>query len=265
MSSYEQIEVETADGVARLTLNRPEALNPLSLKAAAEMGEALASAAADDEVRAVLISGAGRGFSSGADLGGSDAAMTDSGKPDVLTGLREVYNPLILAVREIPIPVVAAVNGPAAGIGASLALACDLVIAAESSYLLMAFARIGLTVDGGASAFLAARMGFGRAAEMALLAEKVPAPQALDWGLINRVVPDDELAAAGTELAQQLAEGPTRSYAASKALLNSACFSGLAEQLDLEAVRQQELAESEDFGIGVMGFLSKQKPEFKGR
>ena len=141
----------------------------------------------------MLITGAGRAFSSGADLSGTDARATEDGKPDVLSGLRETYNPMILAVRELPKPVIAAVNGPAAGIGCSLALAADITIAAESAYFLMAFANIGLTVDGGASAFLAARVGHARAGEMALLAEKLPAPKALEWGLINRVVADEEL------------------------------------------------------------------------
>lgn len=262
--THEQIEVAVESGVARITLNRADALNPLSVRMAREVHSVLDEVAAEPSTRAVLITGAGRAFSSGADLSGNDALVTDSGKPDVQTGLRETYNPLILAVRELPKPVIAAVNGPAAGVGCSLALASDIVIAAESSYFLMAFANIGLTVDGGASAFLAARLGHTRASEMALLAEKIPAPQALEWGLINRVVADGDLLAEAGELAEKMAGGPTVSYAASKRLLNAAAYPDLAAQLDREAVAQQECAESEDFGIGVMGFLSKQKPEFKG-
>lgn len=270
---YEQIEFEVTESVARITLNRPDSLNPLSIRMATEAKQAIDTVAADDGIRALLIRGAGRGFSSGADLGGSDLSggdrpMTDDGKPDVLTGLRESYNPLILAVRELPKPVVAAVRGPVAGVGCSLALACDQVLAAESAYMLMAFGRIGLTLDGGASAFLTARAGAGRAAQMAMLAEKVPAEQALGWGLVDRVHAEDELDEEAEGLVARLAAGPTLSYAASKQLLNESAYGGLeslAAQLDREAVAQQKLAESEDFPIGVMGFLAKQKPEFKGR
>lgn len=263
-TTYEQIEVTSTGGVVRITLNRPDSLNPLSVRMAQEMKEAFAAIAEDGSARAVLITGAGRAFSSGADLSGGDVKATDDGKPDVLTGLREVYNPLVIAIRELPKPVIAAVNGPAAGIGCSLAIACDLTIASSSSYFLLAFANIGLTVDGGANAFLAARIGHARASEMALLAERIPAERALEWGLINRVVADDELDAEAVALAERLAAGPTGSYAASKRLLNAAAYPDLAAQLDREAVEQQGRANSEDFSIGVMAFLAKQKPEFKG-
>jgi 2-(1,2-epoxy-1,2-dihydrophenyl)acetyl-CoA isomerase len=263
-TQFEQIETEVVAGVLRITLNRPDALNPLSIKMADEIHAALDEAAADDDIRAILLTGAGRAFSSGADLSGTDARATEDGKPDVLTGLREVYNPLILAVRDLPKPVVAAVNGPCAGVGCSLALASDIIVAADSSYFLMAFANIGLTVDGGASAFLSARIGKARAAEMALLAGKVPAEKALDWGLVNQVVPGDQLLDEAGAIAEKFAAGPTLSYAATKSLLNSALYADLPEQLDKEAVAQQGCAESEDFGIGVMAFLSKQTAEFKG-
>lgn len=264
-TDYEQIQFSLHEGVARITLNRPDALNPLSVKMAGEVSAALERVADDERARAVLIVGAGRGFSSGADLGGGDLRLTDESKPDVLTGLREAYNPMILALRGLPKPIVAAVNGPAAGIGCSLALACDHVIAAESAAFLMAFANIGLTLDGGASLFLTARIGQGRASEMALLAEKVPAARALEWGLVNGVVPDEALEDEAGALAARLAAGPTRSYAASKKLINASAYPELAKRLDEEAVTQQEMAESEDFQAGVMAFLQKQKPEFKGR
>lgn len=262
--TYEQIDVEADSGVVRITLNRAESLNPLSVAMARELRAVLDEAAADDSARAVLITGAGRAFSSGADLSGNDALATPEGKPDVKTGLRETYNPLIVAMRELPMPIVAAVNGPAAGVGCSLALASDVVIAAESAYFLMAFANIGLTIDGGASAFLAARIGHARASEMALLAERIPAPKALEWGLINSVAADAALLEEAGALAERLAAGPTVSYAQSKQLLNATTFPDLAAQLDREAIAQQRCAESEDFGIGVMGFISKEKPEFKG-
>lgn len=261
---FEQIETDVSSGVLRITLSRPDALNPLSVRMAGEVHAALAEAAGEAGIRAVLLTGAGRAFSSGADLSGTDARMTDEGKPDVLTGLRETYNPMICAMRELPKPIVAAVNGPAAGIGCSLALAADVVVAADSSYFLMAFANIGLTVDGGASAFLAARVGQARAAEMALLAERLSARTALEWGLVNRVVASESLLDEATAVAAKLASGPTLSYAATKSLLNSALYPDLAAQLDREAVAQQGCAASEDFGIGVMAFLSKQTAEFKG-
>ena len=260
----EQIESALEGGVLELTLNRPEALNPLSLKMAAELDAAIAEAATDPEVRAVLLRGAGRAFCSGADLGGGDISATPEGRPDVLTGLRERYNPLILALRRLPKPVVAAVGGAAAGVGCSLALACDQIVAAESSYFLLAFANIGLTVDGGASALLPARVGIARATEMAMLAERVPAPRALEWGLINRVVADDRLVAEASELAGRLAVGPTLSYAATKELLNAHAYPDLEAQLDREALAQQRQAESSDFVAGVAAFFEKRKPEFEG-
>jgi len=264
VSSYEQISVAHDAGVVRITLDRPDALNPLSVAMVDELRAALTDAGNDGTARAVLITGAGRAFSSGADLSGADSKFTDDGKPEVLSGLREHYNPLMLELRELPKPVVAAVNGPAAGVGCSLALACDQVLAAESSYLLLAFARIGLTIDGGASAFVAGRAGYARASEMAMLADKVPAQQALQWGLVNRVAADEDLDREATEVAARLAVGPTGSYAASKRLLNEALWPDLAAQLDREAIAQQERAESEDFMIGVGAFLQKATPEFKG-
>lgn len=265
MSEYEQISVGVEAGVARIVLDRPEALNPLSLTMAREVRAALDDAEADAQIRAVLITGAGRAFSSGADLGSTDTKLTGSGRPDVRFGLRDAYNPLILKLREIPLPVVAAVNGAAAGIGCSLALACDQIVASESAYFLMAFANVGLTIDGGASAFLPTRIGVARASEMALLAERLPAEQALEWGLINRVVADDRLESEAGELAARLAAGATLSFAASKALINAHAYPDLAAQLDREADAQQEQAETEDFPAGVVAFFSKQTPEFEGR
>src|SRR5918996_3141099 len=261
--AFEAIDLGIDGPVARITLNRPQTLNPLSLQMAGEVLAALERIESDPLVRAVLITGAGRAFCSGADLK-SNRPLTPEGKPDVLTGLREVYNPTMLALRRLEKPVVAAVNGPAVGIGASLAFACDLVIAAESAYFLLAFVNIGLTVDGGASATLAARVGHGRAAELALLGERLPANRAQEWGLVNRVVPDDEIEAAADELVARLAAGPPGSYAATKRLLNERLYSGFEAQLDREAVLQQERAESADFVEGVLAFFQKRPPNFGG-
>jgi 2-(1,2-epoxy-1,2-dihydrophenyl)acetyl-CoA isomerase len=259
----QDVQLEVADGVGRITLNRPGALNAWTANLGRELLAALEQAAPDEAVRVVAISGAGRAFSSGADL--SEAPdMTGDGKPDLRARLVETYNPVILAIREMPKPVVGVVNGPAVGIGCSLALACDLVIASESAYFLLAFANIGLTLDGGASAFLAARIGHARSAELALLAERLPAPVALEWGLINRVVVDERLEAEAADLIAALARGATRSYAASKRLLNARLYAGLAEQLELEADLQQEMAGTTDFVEGVVAFMQKRDAEFKG-
>ncbi|HEY7267174.1 MAG TPA: enoyl-CoA hydratase-related protein, partial [Solirubrobacterales bacterium] len=212
---------------------------------------------------AVLLTGAGRGFSSGADLK-EQRTERDGGAPDLSARLKEIYHPIITGLREMPKPVVAAVNGPAVGIGCSLALAADLIVAAESAYFLLAFVNIGLVPDGGSTAFLPARVGYARAAEMAMLGEQVPAEQALEWGLVNRVVPDDELETASGELLDRLANGPTRSYAGAKKLLNRRMYADLAGQLDAEAETQKEQGSSEDFVEGVLAFVEKRPPKFTG-
>ena len=259
----ETVDLKVEDRVAWITMNRPDALNAWTRQFGEELLSALDHAADDPEVRALVITGAGRAFSSGADLR-SGIDLTPDGKPDVLTQLREVYNPLIVRTRTHPKPVIAAVNGPAVGIGFSLALAADLIIAAESAYFLLAFANIGLGVDGGASATLVSRVGHSRAAEIALLADRIPAAQALDWGLVNRVVADGQFTAATGELAARLAAGPPGSYTAIKQVLNDAAYADFAEALDREAVLQQERAASADFAEGVMSFLQKRPPQFSG-
>jgi 2-(1,2-epoxy-1,2-dihydrophenyl)acetyl-CoA isomerase len=230
----------------------------LDLLAAVEL------ATADDTIRAVTITGAGRAFSSGADLRAGFEPRPGDGRPDVGTALRERYHPIITGIRRMPKPVVAAVNGPAVGIGCSLALACDLVLAAESAYLLLAFVNIGLVPDGGSSVFVPARAGAGRAAAMAMLGERVPAPQASVWGLVDLVASDETFAEEADKLAERLATGPTRSYAAAKAQLNARVYAGLDEQLELEASLQEELAGSADFAEGVTAFLEKRAPGFSG-
>jgi 2-(1,2-epoxy-1,2-dihydrophenyl)acetyl-CoA isomerase len=250
--------------VATIELDRPQAMNAWDAQLGDDLRHAVEEVAADDAVRAVVVTGAGRAFSAGADLkAGFDP--TPEGLPDVGTALRERYHPIIAGIREMPKPVVAAVNGPAAGIGCSLALACDLVVAAESAYFLLAFVNIGLVPDGGSSLLVPARVGFTRAAEMAMLGERVPAPKALEWGLINRVVADDALREEAGALADRLSEGPTRSYAGAKRQLNSWMYSRMHEQLELEASIQHELAGSGDFMEGVAAFVEKRPARFSGR
>jgi 2-(1,2-epoxy-1,2-dihydrophenyl)acetyl-CoA isomerase len=248
----------------RITLNRPDAMNAWDKQLGIELLAAVEEAAGDDGVRAVVITGAGRAFSAGADLkAGFDA--TPAGHPDVGTALRERYHPIIAGLRRMPKPVVAAVNGPAVGIGCSLALACDLVVARESAYFLLAFVNIGLVPDGGSSLLVPERVGLARAAEMAMLGERIGARQALEWGLINRVTADDELDATVDALAARLAAGPTRAYAGAKHQLDAWLFARLDAQLELEAGMQQEAAESADFREGVLAFLEKRPPAFEGR
>src|SRR3954454_4762311 len=263
MASHDTIDLTIDGGAARILLNRPDALNAWNEEFGRDLLDAVTNVADDSSVRAVMITGAGRGFSSGADLKEQRSAG-DGGTPELSARLKEIYHPIITGLREMPKPVVAAVNGPAVGIGCSLALAADLIVAAESSYFLLAFVNIGLIPDGGSTAFLPARVGYARTAEMAMLGERVPAEQALDWGLINRVVPDDDLEGAAEKLLELLAQGPTLSYAGAKKLLNRRMYAGLAEQLEAEADAQREQGKSQDFIEGVLAFAEKRPPNFTG-
>jgi 2-(1,2-epoxy-1,2-dihydrophenyl)acetyl-CoA isomerase len=264
--AYETIQLTIEDGVANVTLNRPERLNAWNAQFGDELRDALLKDAADPSVRAVLITGAGRGFSSGADLKDMlEQAMSGQPVPDVGSLLKERYHPIITGIRELPKPVVAAVNGPAVGIGCSLALACDLIWAAESAVFGLAFVNIGLVPDGGSTFLVPAAVGKARAHEMALLGQPITAEQAFEWGLINKVVPDDKLMDEAGALAKRLAAGPTRSYANSKRALNNSILKIMGEQLDLEAQIQSEMAGTADFTEGVQAFVEKRDPVFKGQ
>ena len=261
--SYEHLIWEQDGGAGRLTLNRPDSLNAWTAAFGAELKSVIEGEAADPSVRALLITGAGRGFSSGADLKeGFDPA--DDGMPDVRKELLDIYHPIIAGVRRLEKPVVAAVNGPAVGIGASLAFACDLVLAAESAFFGLAFVNIGLMPDGGSTLFVPAAVGKARALQMALLGERVDSARALEWGLVNYVYPDDRLLDEAGTLLDKLAEGPTRSYASSKAALNRMLYPDLDGQLDLEAELQHALARTRDFQEGVTAFVEKRDPQFQG-
>src|SRR4051794_13107759 len=266
MSEYETVIVDRRGGAATILLNRPETMNAWNRQFGLDLRAAIEDVAADDDVRAVCITGAGRGFSSGADLKemGEREEQTPEGRPDVYKTLTERYHPIITTIRTMPKPVVAAVNGPAVGIGLSLALASDLVIAKESAYFLLAFVNIGLVPDGGSSLFVPTRIGMARATEMAMLGERIAAPQALEWGLINRVFADDGFASASEQLIERLAAGPTRSYAGTKRQLNNWLYTRMDEQLELEADIQQEMAGSQDFVEGVTAFVQKRQAAFGG-
>jgi 2-(1,2-epoxy-1,2-dihydrophenyl)acetyl-CoA isomerase len=261
--SYETIIWERSGAVGRLTLNRPDSLNAWTPQLGLELRTIIERDAADPAVRTVLITGAGRGFSSGADLkAGFEPA--DDGMPDIGAELRDVYHPAIAGVRRLEKPVVAAINGPAVGIGCSLALACDLIMAAESAFLGLAFVNIGLMPDGGSTALVPPAVGRARAFQMAMLGERIPAPQALDWGLVNWVYADDRLMAEADALVERLAAGPTRSYAASKRALNQFIYGDLDAQLDLEAELQHGLGRTHDFLEGAAAFVEKRAPAFTG-
>lgn len=261
---YETVEVNRDGAAVKIALNRPERMNAWSDGLSRDLLAVLREVAADETVRAVMLTGNGRAFCSGADLkDGADDAV--AGKLDTYTTLTRWYHPIVTTIREMPKPVLTAVNGPAAGAGLSLALAGDLVVAAESAYFMLAFVGIGLVPDGGASLFVPSRVGFARAAEMAMLGERVSAAKAVDWGLINSAWPDAEFAAKADALLARLAAGPTRSYAGSKRELNHWLYDRMAAHLELEASIQGELAASADFVEGVSAFLQKRPPEFGGK
>jgi len=261
--SYETVIWEQSGAVGRLTLDRPETLNAWTAQFGEELRQVVEQDAAQPSVRAVLITGAGRGFSSGADLrAGFDLA--DDGRPDIRKELHEIYHPAIIGVRRLAKPVVAAVNGPAVGIGCSLALACDLVMAAESAFFGLAFVNIGLMPDGGSTAFVPPSVGKARAFQMALLGERVSSHQALDWGLVNWVHPDDRLMDEAEALVERLAGGPTNSYASSKQALNRFIYGDLEAQLHLEGELQHALGRTSDFIEGAAAFVEKRPPAFTG-
>lgn len=259
---YETVNVYRRGPGAKVELNRPDRLNAWSNQFALDLLAAVKEVTENPEVRAVVVTGAGRAFSSGADL--RDDISTESGPPDVYGRLTERYHPILVTLRRMPKPVVSAVNGAAAGIGLSLALVCDLVVAAESAYFLLAFVNIGLVPDGGSSLLVPSRVGFARAAELAMLGERLGAREALEWGLINRVWPDEEFAAKSGELLERLANGPTRSYAGTKRQLNRWLYEQMDSQLEFEASIQQEMAGSKDFAEGVAAFAEKRTARFTG-
>jgi 2-(1,2-epoxy-1,2-dihydrophenyl)acetyl-CoA isomerase len=257
------VTYDVDEAVATITLNRPEAMNSLTVAVKEALLAALRRAADDASVRAVLLAGTGRAFCAGQDLREhADNLERGLGLADTV---RLHYNPIILAVTTMDKPVVAAVNGVAAGAGASLAFACDFRVAAETAKFSMAFTGIGLAPDSGASWTLQRLVGPARARELLLLGEVVGAARAQELGLVTRVVPADEVAAAARELAVRLAQGPTRAYGATKRALGYAAAHPLAEALDREAELQDECAATADHASATKAFLSKERPRFEGR
>jgi 2-(1,2-epoxy-1,2-dihydrophenyl)acetyl-CoA isomerase len=254
------ILVETHAGYRSITLNRPERLNALTVEMADALSAALDAAEADESCRALLITGAGRAFCAGQDL----TAIVGIA-PAEIGNLLDHYNPLIGKLRGLPMPVVCAVNGVAAGAGANLALACDIVLAGEGASFVQAFARIGLVPDCGGTWFLPRLVGMARARALAMLAEPLPAATAAEWGMIWRVVADDRLMEEGQALAARLAVGATIGLALTKRALDAAEANDLDQQLDLERDLQEEAGASPDHGEGVRAFLEKRPPAFTGR
>ena len=262
--SYQTIDYAVAAGIARLTLNRPERLNSFNTLMHQEVRHALTALAADTEARVLILTGAGRGFCAGQDLG--DRASVPAGAPaDLGESIERYYNPLILMLRRLPLPVIAAVNGVAAGAGANIAFACDLVLAARSASFVQAFARIGLVPDCGGTWIVPRLVGAARAMGLALLGEKLPATQAAQWGLIWRCLEDDELGAEVDSLAERLAAAPTRALARAKQLIWQSANRTLEQQLDAERDAQRELGYSADYAEGVAAFIDKREPRFTGR
>lgn len=245
--------------VATITLNRPDSLNALSAAMLDEMREAVESLPGSG-ARCLLLTGEGRGFSSGADLASGGGLPEDVG-----LALERHFNPLVEALFALPVPVVAAVNGPAAGAGCSLALAADIVVAARSAYFLQAFVNIGLVPDAGATWLLPRLAGRARAIEMMMLGERIPAERALEWGMIARVVDDQDLQAAAAALAANLAQGPTVALGLIRRLARDADHSTLGEALSAERAAQREAGRTDDFKAAVLAFLQKRPPRFEGR
>jgi 2-(1,2-epoxy-1,2-dihydrophenyl)acetyl-CoA isomerase len=262
--TYQNILFELRDGVARLTLNRPDRLNSFNVEMHREVHDALSAVAKDESARVLVLTGAGRGFCAGQDL--SDRAVSPGGTAvDLGESIEKYYRPLVLALRNLPMPVIAAVNGVAAGAGANIALACDLVIAARSASFVQAFCKLGLVPDSGGTWFLPRLVGNARALGLALLGDKLPAEQAAQWGLIWRCVDDTELQGVVDALATQLAAAPTRGLARTKQAIYGSWERSLEEQLDHERDFQRELGRSKDYSEGVAAFLEKRAPKFTGR
>ena len=269
-AEFEELLLDVDGPVATITLNNPAALNAVSDVMLSSLAEALAFIEDDTNgIRALVLTGAGKGFCSGANLnpggGGAGDRGSNSGKPDMGAGLETKYHPIFNRIRDLKIPVVTAVNGAAAGVGVSFAMMGDMTIANKSSYFLLAFRRIGLVPDGGATYLLPRLIGMKRAMELALMGEKCPAETALEWGMINQVVEDGEALSAAQALAADLANGPTVTLGLIRKAIWESLDNEYREQLHTERMLQQAAGRTEDFAEGVSAFLGKRKAEFKGK
>lgn len=261
--TFETITYSVEAGIARLVLNRPERLNSFTDAMHEEVRQALTALEADATARVLVLSGAGRGFCAGQDLNDRSVA-SDETAPDLGASVEKNYKPLVLRLQNLRMPTVCAVNGVAAGAGASLALACDIVVAAKSASFLQAFGKIGLIPDTGGTWFLPQRVGMARALGLALLAEKLPAEQAAAWGLIWACVEDDALSATVDRIAAQFAAAPTKALVRTRQAMRASVNNDLETQLDLERDMMRELGRSHDYREGVAAFMAKRAPQFKG-
>lgn len=259
--SYQHIKVDLQEHVLLIRLNRPEALNSFVMPMAKDVQQALDMAAEDDEVRAVLLTGEGRGFCAGQDL---KEAVAENG-PSIKKIVNETYNPIIRKIREIEKPVICAVNGVAAGAGANIAFACDITLAARSATFIQSFSKIGLIPDSAGTFFIPRLIGLQRATALMMLAEKLTAEQALHWGLVYKVCEDDKILDEALSLAKQLATMPTVGLGLTKRALNAGFSNSLTEQLEVEAELQEKAAQSYDYKEGVRAFLEKRVPNFTGK
>jgi len=261
--SFETVRLDVADGVATLTLNRPDRLNSFTTAMHGEVRAALDAVVADPEVRCFVLTGAGRGFCAGQDL--SDRAVAPGAAPvDLGTSIATYYKPLLLRLRALDMPTICAVNGVAAGAGANIPFACDLVFAAKSASFIQSFAKIGLVPDCGGTWWLPRLVGPARAMGLALLGDKLSAAQAEAWGLIWRCIEDDELMPTVMAVAKHLAAGPTRGYVRTRQAMEGAMQLPLAAALDVECDFQRELGASDDYREGVAAFMEKRAPHFRG-
>ncbi len=267
--TYQRINLEFRENLAVIELNHPEVLNAISQLMLEELKSAVSKVADPaNQSRCLLITGTGRGFCSGANLADNrqiDDKPNDSEKPHIPFSLDNTYNPLFLMLKELKMPIVSAVQGPAAGIGMTLALMGDIVIAGESAYFLQAFRNVGLIPDGGITWLLPRLIGLARAMELSMLAERLPSSKALEWGLINRVVPDENLMMEATKMAESLASGPTLALALMRQAYWQSFDNSYEQQLHLESIGQLKASGSEDAAEGVTAFLEKRKQNFKGR
>jgi len=263
---YQRIKIEFKNNIGLLTLNHPEALNAVSLQMIRELNRVM------DEIedpsnaaRCLLITGAGRGFCAGANLSDPEKRMGRDQELDMGEGLEKWYNPFLIRLRDLRMPIVTAVNGPAAGVGMSLALMGDMVLAARSAFFLQAFRRIGLVPDGGATFILPRMIGFSRAMELSLLGERLPAEKALEWGMINRIYADDRLMPEAHKLAEELAGGPTEALRLIRQAYWKSSDNTYEEQLTLERTLQRQAGQTQDFKEGVSAFLEKRPAKFQGK
>jgi 2-(1,2-epoxy-1,2-dihydrophenyl)acetyl-CoA isomerase len=256
---------EKKNGYAIITLNRPDKLNAFNDELTFQLQDALKEAEKDTAVRAVIIAGAGRGFCSGQDLANRTFSDDSKQKPSLSDSIRRRYNPIILKIRRIEKPIVAAINGVAAGAGASLAFACDIKVAADNATFVQSFSKVGLVPDSGATFVLPRLIGLTKAFELMVTADKIDAQEALRLGLINRVVPGDQVMKEAEEWAAKLAQGPTKAFGLTKRAVNRSIFPDLEELLDNEAYLQEIAGRSDDFQEGVKAFMEKRSPAYTGK